>query len=113
MMSRPQVLNGFHHYGQPPFDELLHQQHAQAHTHAHAHPGPMYRPHPVPSLSMRAPEHPAAGYNHQHTGHHGRTSTVPMSDPAYLAADDELAQLQKLSSEYEPETTVSARESCG
>ena len=103
MMSRPQVLHGFHHYGQqPPFDGLHHA--------AYAAPGPMYQsPLPAPRLPMHAPDNPAAGYHQQHTGHHGRTSTVPMSDPAYMASDDELAQLEKLSRGYEPEATVSLR----
>jgi hypothetical protein len=30
-----------------------------------------------------------------------------MADPAYMPSDDEYAHLQKLSSEYEPEATVS------
>lgn len=88
MMSRPTVLNSFHAYGQhAPFGNVV-------------HPGPMYR------LPMRPPELPA-GYNHQHTGHHARTSTVRMSGPAYMPSDEELAHLQKLSNEFEPEATVS------
>ena len=74
---------------------------------------------------MRAPVLAPAGFtHHQHTGQHqhqhGRHQNhnhnqnlnqnlnhLTMADPAYMASDDELAQLQKLSSEYEPEATVS------
>jgi hypothetical protein len=52
--------------------------------------------------------------HHGHHGHgsdriiHGSSTHVNMSDPAaYMASDEELAQLQKLSNEYEPEITVS------
>ena len=58
---------------------------------------------------MRAPVLAPASFNHQHTGQlqHGRTATLSMADPAYLASDEEIAHLQKLSNEYEPEATVS------
>lgn len=88
MMSRPTVMSSFHHYAQAPFDSVVHS-------------GPMYR-----QLPMRPPELPA-GYSQQHTGHHGRTSTLRMSGPGYVLPEEELAQLQKLSSDYEPEATVS------
>ncbi|KAF2270788.1 cysteine proteinase [Lojkania enalia] len=99
-MSRPQVLTSsfHHHYGQPAFDAVVHpgvsyrplpmRAHAHSHAHAHAH----------------AAELPA-GYHQQHTGHHGRTSTVRMSAPAYIPSDEELAHFQKLSNEYQPEAT--------
>jgi ubiquitin thioesterase protein OTUB1 len=74
---------------------------------------------------MRAPVLAPAGFDHHHnhqlTGHHqhGRSQNqnhnhnhshshnhnLTMADP-YLASDEELAHLQKLSSEYEPEATV-------
>ncbi|KAF2467200.1 cysteine proteinase [Lindgomyces ingoldianus] len=86
-MSRPSVLtHNYHSYPQPGFDSIVHT-------------GLSYRP-----LPIRAPEL-SAGYNQQHTGHHGRISTVRMSGPAYMASDEELANLQKLSSEYQPEVT--------
>ncbi|KAF2192580.1 cysteine proteinase [Zopfia rhizophila CBS 207.26] len=87
-MSPPAVLSSsYHSYAQPTFDHIV-------------HPGLSYRP-----LPIRPPELPG-GYNQQHTGHHGRTSTVRMSGPAaYMASDEELAQFQKLSNEYEPEVT--------
>jgi ubiquitin thioesterase protein OTUB1 len=69
---------------------------------------------------MRAPVLAPAGFNHhqhQHTGHHqhGRSQNhnqnqhhnlSTMADP-YMASDEQMAHLQKLSSEYEPEATVS------
>ncbi|KAL6712482.1 hypothetical protein ACN47E_000359 [Coniothyrium glycines] len=59
---------------------------------------------------MRAPVLPPAGFNHQHTGQHhhqhGRPANFPMADPAtYMATDEELAHLQKLASDFEPEVT--------
>ncbi|KAF2741414.1 cysteine proteinase [Polyplosphaeria fusca] len=92
MMSRPSVLAaGFHAYPPPAFEHVVH----------HHHPGVSYRPLPT----SRPPELPA-GYSQQHTGHHARTATqVRMSGPAYMASDEELAQLQKLSQDYQPETT--------
>jgi ubiquitin thioesterase protein OTUB1 len=98
-MSRPSVLSSaFHPYG-PQSHYVDHSGRAQL----------TYRqPQPLP---LRPPEL-APGYNtglHLHTGHHhGRNSNVNMSAPAYMASDDELAQLQKLSNEYQPEATVSA-----
>lgn len=62
---------------------------------------------------MRAPVLAPAGFNHQHTGQHqhpishGRIANLTMADPVYMATDEEIAHLQKLSSEYEPEATVS------
>jgi ubiquitin thioesterase protein OTUB1 len=64
-----------------------------------------------------------AGFNHhQHTGQHqlGRNQhqhqhqdhpqslSLAMADPAYMTSDEEMAHLQKLSSEFEPEASVSA-----
>jgi hypothetical protein len=62
----------------------------------------------VRPLPIRAPVLPPA-FNHQHTGQHqhGRTSTFSMTDPAFMTAEEEHAYMQKLSSEYEPEATVS------
>jgi ubiquitin thioesterase protein OTUB1 len=96
-MSRPTLLNGFHHYAQMPFGSGV------------VPAGPMYR------LPMRAPELAAGYHQHQHqhtqqqhTGHYlGRASNLRMSGPAYMPSDEELAQLQKLSNEYDPEPTVS------
>lgn len=62
---------------------------------------------------MRAPVLPPAFNHQQHTGQHqhqhqhGRASTFNMADPAFMTAEEEHAYLQKLSSEYEPEATVS------
>ena len=90
-MSPPSVLSSsFHAYAPPAFSSVV-------------PPALSYRP-----LPIRPPELPA-GYSQQHTGHHSRASTVRMSGPAYMPSDEELAQLQKLSSEYEPEITVSPR----
>jgi ubiquitin thioesterase protein OTUB1 len=98
-MSRPSVLaSAFHPYG---------QNHHYAGAAHHSAPAQLTYRQPQPPLSMRPPEL-ASGYNtglHLHTGHHhGR---INMSGPQYMASDDELAQLQKLSNEYEPEATVS------
>jgi ubiquitin thioesterase protein OTUB1 len=109
-MSRPSVMTGgFHphgvghghahhcgHYG-------VHAQSAYGNA---VHSGLTYgRP-----LPIRAPVLPPA-FNHQHTGQHqhqhGRSSTFNMADPAFMTAEEEHAYLQKLSSEYEPEATVS------
>lgn len=107
-MSRPSVLSSaFHAYG----------QHPHAHSHyagAVHHSGPAQLTYRQPQPLPMPPSELASGYNtglHLHTGHHqhGRsTAIVNMSAAAYLASDDELAQLQKLSNEYEPEATVSA-----
>jgi len=90
------------------------------------HSGPSFaRP-----LHMRAPVLAPAGFNHhQHTGqhqhphphqhqhgrsqahdhnhNHGQNLNLAMAEPAYMASDEEMAHLQKLSNEYEPEATVS------
>tara|TARA_R110002003_G_scaffold288_6_gene18378 strand:- start:8096 stop:8302 length:207 start_codon:yes stop_codon:yes gene_type:complete len=61
---------------------------------------------------MRAPVLAPAGFNYQHQHQHGRTvnhnhtHNLTMADPAYMTTDEELAHLQKLSSEYEPEAEV-------
>lgn len=78
--------------------------HAQSAYSSAVHSGLTYaRP-----LPIRAPVLPPA-FNHQHTGQHqhGRTSTFSMADPAFMTAEEEHAYMQKLSSEYEPEATVS------
>ena len=115
-MSRPTVLTGFHAHGQ------AHAGHyrvpaQQSHYEAMAHSGlPFARP-----LPMGAPVLAAAGYTHQQHHHHQHLQhsglhhasqnhnhhphSLAMADP-YLASDEELAHLQKLSSEYEPEATV-------
>lgn len=105
-MNRQSVLTGFHH------------PHAHQHPHAHVHQG-HYR---VPAQShyqnglafaIRAPVLPPASYNHHHTGHHHRNPHLNM---AAYPSDEDYAHLQKLSSEYEPEATVSlpfcARDFC-
>lgn len=75
------------------------------------------RPLPLP---MRAPVLAAAGFGH-HTGHHhhhlqhhghNTPTFTTMADPAaaaaaFLASDEELAQLQKLSNDFEPDVEVS------
>jgi ubiquitin thioesterase protein OTUB1 len=102
-------MAGFHghghahagHYGVP----------AASHYESLGHSGlPFVRQRP-----MRAPVLAPAGFNHQHTGQHqhphlhshGRIANLTMADPTYMPSDEELAHLQKLSSEYEPEATVS------
>jgi ubiquitin thioesterase protein OTUB1 len=65
---------------------------------------------------MRAPVLAPAGFNHHqhqhgrtvnHNHNHNHTHALTMADPAYMTPDEELAHLQKLSSEYEPEAEVS------
>jgi ubiquitin thioesterase protein OTUB1 len=73
------------------------------------------------SMPMRPPEL-TSGYNsagldqclhsgHGHGHHHAAvanntaSSMLTMSGPAYMPSDEELAQLQKLSNEFEPEAT--------
>ena len=92
-MSRPSVLsNNFHSYQPQLFpDPVLTSLSSVS-----------YRPVQLP---LRPPELPA-GYN---TSHITRTSTVRMSGSAYIPEED-LAHLQKLSNEYEPEVTVSPRD---
>lgn len=98
MSRQPVLASAFVPYG-----------HAQSHYEGVVASGLTYR---APPLPMRPPPELTSGYNtqQQHTGHHhhGRTSTVSMSGPAqpYMPSDEELAHLQKLSSEYEPEATV-------
>jgi hypothetical protein len=106
------LTGGFHPHGV-----------GHGHGHGHGHHGGHYGVHAQSAygnavhsgltfgrpLPIRAPVLPPA-FNHQHTGQlqHGRTSTFSMADPAqYMPSDDEYAHLQKLSSEYEPEATVS------
>jgi hypothetical protein len=124
-------MNAFHAYGAAPafashghrvvHSQLQHLQgqhahldaHLNAHLNAHINAHALYRS----QLPMRADL--PAGYSQPHPGHllhhghgsdriHGSSTHVSsMSDPAYMASDEELAQLQKLSNEYEPEVTVS------
>jgi hypothetical protein len=112
------------HYGVP----------AQSHYAAMAHHSGLSFARPLP---MGAPVLAPAGFNHpQHTGHHqhGRIHHqiqnqgqhlhhaqrsqnhthnhnhhphLAMADSAYMASAEQLAHLQKLSSEYEPEASVS------
>jgi ubiquitin thioesterase protein OTUB1 len=113
-MSRPTVMGGFHGHGQAHAGQHYGVP-AQSHYNS-IHSGLSFaRP-----LPMRAPVLAPAGFNHhqlQHTGHHqhGRSQNhnqnqqhhlSTMADP-YMASDEQMAHLQKLSSEYEPEATVS------
>jgi ubiquitin thioesterase protein OTUB1 len=89
------------------------------HPYAHHYAGAAHHMHPGPAqLTYRQPQPQpqlAAGYNtglHLHTqataGHHHpctATSLLTMSGPAYMPSDEELAHLQKLSNDYEPEAT--------
>ena len=93
-MSRPSVLsNNFHSYQPQPFPDPVLTSLSSA----------SYRPVQLP---LRPPELPA-GYNTSHIT--SRTSTIRMSGSAYIPEED-LAHLQKLSNEYEPEATVSLRD---
>jgi len=87
--------------------------HGHQYPHSHLHQG-HYR---VPAQShyqnglafaIRAPVLPPGSFNH-HTGHHhpGHQHRNPHLNMAAYPSDDEYAHLQKLSSEYEPEATVS------
>lgn len=110
-MSRPSVLTAsFHHpYSQQPFVDSV------------VHPALSYRPTPQP-LPLRPPEysaghahqhpHHAYPHNHQHLDHHHarpqhpqqqQQPPVSMAGNAYMPTDEELAHLQKLSHEYDPE----------
>ena len=93
-MSRPSVLsNNFHSYQPQPFpDSALTPLSSVS-----------YRPVQLP---LRPPEL-SADYSTPHIT--SRTSTIRMSGPAYIPEED-LAHLQKLSNEYEPELTVSLRD---
>ncbi|KAJ4286110.1 hypothetical protein N0V90_013459 [Kalmusia sp. IMI 367209] len=84
------MSGGYHGYGHGPYDAL-------------GHSGLSF----AAPLPLRPPELvSAAGYNNHHPGQlHYRNATARMSDPAFLTPEDEFAQLQKLSSEYEPEVT--------
>lgn len=123
------VSTGYHAHGHGHGHGHTHAGHygvpAQSPYAAMGHSGSSFaRP-----LSMRAPVLAPAGFNHQHTGQHqhGRTQnhrpnvninhqshaqlphqhqSLAMADSAYMASEDEIAHLQKLSSEYEPEATV-------
>ena len=53
------------------------------------------------------PELASARYQNPHAGHFHYTSNPSMADQAFLTPEEEFAQLQKLSNEYEPEVTVS------
>jgi ubiquitin thioesterase protein OTUB1 len=122
MMSRPTVMAGFHGHGQAHAGQHYGVP-AQSHYTAMVHHSGMPFARPLP---MRAPVLAPAGFdhhNHQHqlAGHHqhGRSHNhnlnlnqshthaqhLAMANP-YMASDEEIAHLQKLSSEYEPEATV-------
>jgi hypothetical protein len=110
------------HYGVPGQGHYAAAAAAAAMTHHSG--GAFARP-----LPMGAPVLAPAGFNHhpQHTGHHqhgrihsqnqnqsqnlnlnqNQNHALAMAASAYMASDEELAHLQKLSSEYEPEATVS------
>lgn len=123
-MSRPSVMTGgFHPHS---------VGHGHGHGHGlglglgHVHHGGHYGVHAQSAygsaahsglafgrpLPIRAPVLPPA-FNNQHTGQqqhqhqHGRASTFSMADSAFMTAEEEHAYMQKLSSEYEPEATVS------
>jgi ubiquitin thioesterase protein OTUB1 len=60
------------------------------------------------ALPFRPPELASTRYQqHPHADPFNYTSQARMSDPAFLTPEEEFAQLQKLSNEYEPEATVS------
>lgn len=108
-MSRPSVMTGGFHplgvgHGHAHHGGHFGGVHAQS---AYGNPVHSHLTY-VPPLPIRAPVLPPA-FNHQHTGQHqhGRTSTFNMTDPAFMTAEEEHAYMQKLSSEYEPEATVS------
>lgn len=62
----------------------------------------------APQLPFRPPELASARYQrHPHADPFNYTSSARMSDPAFLTPEEEFAQLQKLSNDYEPEVTVS------
>ena len=63
----------------------------------------------APHLPFRPPELASARYQSNNPHAFNYTATTRMSDPTFMAADDEFAQMQKLSNEYEPETTASMR----
>jgi ubiquitin thioesterase protein OTUB1 len=94
------VPAGFNHHPQHP-QHTGHQQH-QHHQHPHQHGR---------SSAQDDSHHHNHNHNHgqqlHHHGHsHAHTHSIAMADP-YLASDEEMARLQKLSSEWEPEATVS------
>lgn len=60
----------------------------------------------APHLPLRPPELASARYQHPPAGHFNYTQTPSMTDAPFLTPEDEFAQLQKLSNEYEPEATV-------
>ena len=98
-MNRQSVLTGYH-------------PHEQHHAHAHLHQGHYGVPaqnHYQGGLAfaIRAPVLAPASYNH-HTGHHpDHQHRNPHFNMAAYPSEDEYAHLQKLSTEYEPEATVS------
>jgi hypothetical protein len=112
-MSRPSVMTG----GFQPHSVGHGHGHGHGHGLGHVHHGGHYGVHAQSAygsaahsglafgrpLPIRASVLPPA-FNHQHQ--HGRTSTFSMADSAFMTAEEE-AYMQKLSSEYEPEATVS------
>ncbi|KAL5431918.1 hypothetical protein PMIN07_012536 [Paraphaeosphaeria minitans] len=59
----------------------------------------------APHLPFRPPELASVRYQHPHAGHFHYNQTSSMTDAPFLTPEDEFAQLQKLSNEYEPEVT--------
>ena len=108
-MSRPSVMTeGFHPHG-VDHGHIHHNSHYGVHAQSvygsAVHSGLTFgRPMPIRAPGL------AAAFNPQHTGQHqhGRTSTFSMADSAFAISEEEHAYMQKLSSEYEPEVTVSA-----
>jgi hypothetical protein len=114
-------MTGFHAHGQAHAGQHYGVP-AQSHYAAMVHHSGMPFARPLP---MRAPvlapagfdhhnhQHQLAGHhqhgrahNHAHSQPHAHAQHLAMADP-YMPSDDEIAHLQKLSSEYEPEATVS------
>lgn len=115
-LSHPQSASHPHTQSRP-------RHHAHPHPHTHAGPASHYQAalqaqaqahaharlafaRPLPT---RAPVLAPARFTHQPTGqlHHGRPQSLTMADQPYMASDEDIAHLQKLSSEYEPDATVS------
>lgn len=80
----------------------------QAYGHAPGHYHESALAFGAPHLPFRPPELASARYQHPHADHFHYTQTASMSDAPFLTPEDEFAQLQKLSNEYEPEVTVSS-----
>lgn len=107
-MNRQPVLTDFHPHGHHHPHAHVHRGHYEVPAQSHYQNGLAF--------AIRAPVLPSGSYNHYHTGHHqhpGRQHQHQHRDPhlnmAVYPSDEEYAQLQKLSSEYEPEAIVSER----